>query len=78
MNAKLALAGMLVLGYVLPAAAADSYYIVRDPDAKKCEIVSQKPVGTKVTVVNPDGSTYTTRTDAETAMKTVKVCTETK
>ncbi len=31
MNAKIALAGMLVLGYVLPAAAADSYYIVRDP-----------------------------------------------
>jgi hypothetical protein len=24
--------------------------------------------------VNPDGSTYTTRTEAEGAMKTIKVC----
>jgi hypothetical protein len=78
MNAKIALAGLLVIGYALPASAADSFYIVRDPDAKKCEIVSQKPANTKVTVVNPDGSTYTTRTEAETAMKTVKVCTEVK
>jgi len=76
MNAKIALAVMLVLGYVLPAAAADSFYIVRDPDAKKCSIVSEKPVSTKVTVVNPDGTTYTTRTEAETAMKKVKVCTD--
>ncbi len=75
MKAKLAIAGLLVLGYVLPA-SAESFYIVRDPDTKHCRIVSEKPVMEKTTVVNPDGTTYTTRTEAEGAMKTVKVCNE--
>jgi hypothetical protein len=75
MKATLAMASLLVLGYVLPA-AADSYYIVRDPDTKHCSIVSEKPASEKVTVVNPDGTTYTTKTEAEGAMKTVKVCSE--
>jgi hypothetical protein len=69
MKAKLAVAGLLLVGYVLPA-AAETYYIVRDPD-KHCSVVSEKPTSEKVTVVNPDGTTYTTKTEAEGAMKTV-------
>jgi len=77
MNTKTAvLAGLMMAAYVLPAAAETSYFIVRDPQTKHCSIVDKKPVATETTtVVNPDGSTYTTRTEAETAMKTVKVCT---
>jgi hypothetical protein len=63
---------------IMPGAAAfaqDSYYIVQDVKTKKCSIVDKKPVAAENTVVAPDGTVYKTRTEAETAMKTVKVCT---
>ena len=41
---------------------------------KKCSIVDKKPVATEATIVGPDGAVYKTKTEAETAMKTVKVC----
>jgi hypothetical protein len=62
----------------LPSAAAfaqDAYYIVQDVKTKKCTVVDKKPVATEATVVGPDGVVYKTRTEAENAMKTVKVCT---
>jgi hypothetical protein len=46
---------------------------VQDASTKKCTIVDKKPTVTTTTVVG-DG-VYKTRTEAETAMKTVKVCT---
>jgi hypothetical protein len=63
---------------ILPSAAAfaqDSYYIVQDIKTKKCTIVDKKPMATEAKVVGPDGVVYHTRTEAEGAMKTVKICT---
>ena len=62
---------------VKPAAAqtTTSYYIVQDVKTKKCTIAEKKPVATEATIVGPDGVVYKTRAEAETAMKTVKVCT---
>ena len=58
------------------AQSATSYYIVQDVKTKKCSIVDKKPVNaTEHTIVGSDGTVYKTRTEAETAMKTVKVCT---
>ena len=57
------------------AQTATSYYIVQDVKTKKCTIVDKKPVASEATVVGPDGVVYKTRTEAENAMKTVKVCT---
>ena len=57
------------------AQGATSYYIVQDVKTKKCTIVDKKPVATEATIVGPDGVVYKTRTEAENAMKTVKVCT---
>ncbi|HEX3860281.1 MAG TPA: hypothetical protein VHY35_01150 [Stellaceae bacterium] len=63
----------------LPVAAfaqdSSSYFIVQDMHTKKCTIVDKKPTTTESTVVGPDGVVYKTRTEAEGAMKTVKVCT---
>jgi len=64
----IALAGSLVA----PAMAAE-FYIVQDTATKKCTIVSQKPT-TSTTVVVGDGKVYTSQTEAEAAVKTVKVC----
>ena len=56
------------------AQPATEYYVVRDATTKKCTIVDKKPTTTTTTVV--DNGTFKTRTEAETGMKTMKVCTE--
>jgi hypothetical protein len=76
MKTKIALSGLLLAGFVLSAAAqTTSYYIVQDAATHHCTIVDQRPVASTMTVVGPDGAVYKTRNEAETAMKTVKVCT---
>jgi hypothetical protein len=55
------------------AQTATEFYVVQDTSTKKCTIVDKKPTTTTTTVVG-DG-VYKTRTEAESAMKTVKVCT---
>jgi hypothetical protein len=49
------------------------YYVVRDASTKKCTVVDTKPTTTTLTVV--DNGTFKTRTEAESGMKTMKVCT---
>jgi hypothetical protein len=55
-------------------AQTTGFYVVRDATTKKCTIVDQKPTTTTTTVVG-DG-VYKTKTEAETGMKSIKVCTE--
>ena len=45
MTLKIAFAGALIAGFVLPgiAQAADEYYLVQDTKTKSCKIVEQKP-----------------------------------
>jgi len=52
---------------------ATEYYLVRDATTKKCTIVDKKPT-TTTTIV--DNGVFKTKTEAETGMKTMKVCTE--
>jgi hypothetical protein len=61
----------ITAAYAQPAAG---FYVVQDATTKKCTIVDQKPTTTTTTVVG-DG-VYKTRTEAETGMKSIKVCTE--
>lgn len=75
MMGKFAVAALLVAAYALPA-SAQSYYIVQDSKTKHCQIVDQRPVATTTTTVGPDGVVYKTRDEAETAMRTVKICHE--
>jgi hypothetical protein len=56
------------------AVAAGEYYVVRDATTKKCTVVDKKPTATTTTIV--DNGTYKSKTEAETGMKTTKVCTE--
>ena len=78
MKLNLALAGALVAGFAMSAAAqttVESYYVVQDVKTKKCQIVDKKPTTTEWTVVGDNGVVYKTRSEAEGAMKTIKVCT---
>lgn len=58
---------------VTQSAVAAEFYVVRDATTKKCTIVDAKPTTTTTTIV--DNGTFKTRTEAETGMKTMKVCT---
>jgi hypothetical protein len=66
------LAAALVLAFVTPALAED-FYVVRDTKAKKCTVVTKKPTVTTTTVVGD--TVYKTRTEAQSAIKTLEVCT---
>lgn len=70
---KRLLVAALALAFVSPAFAADEFYVVQDVKTKKCTIVDSKPKTTEVTVVG--NGVYKTRTEAQTGMKSIKVCT---
>jgi hypothetical protein len=67
---KLLVAAAGFAAFATPALA--EFYIVQDTTTKRCTIVEQRPT-TQTTVVVGD-SRYTTRQEAEGAMKTVKIC----
>ena len=72
---KLIVCGALAaLALGTQAASAAEFYIVRDATTKKCTVVDTKPTTTTTTVVG-DG-VYKTKVEAESAVKTTKVCTE--
>jgi len=73
MNIKTIIAAAALTAIAVPA-FADSYYVVQDAKTKKCTITETKPTTTETTVVG-NGTVYKTRAEAETGMKSVKVCT---
>jgi hypothetical protein len=72
---KILMIGALVFAAtsIAETANAAEFYVVRDATTKKCTIVDSKPTTTTTTVV--DNGTFKTKTEAETGMKTMKVCT---
>ena len=54
-------------------AQTTEFYVVQDTTTKKCTIVDKKPTTTTTTVVG--NGVFKTRTEAETGMKSIKVCT---
>ncbi|HWD60426.1 MAG TPA: hypothetical protein VG308_19240 [Stellaceae bacterium] len=73
MKIKILLASAALVAVAMPALADSDWYIVQGAD-RHCQVVDQKPMTKTETVVGPDGVTYRSRTEAMTAMKTVKVC----
>jgi hypothetical protein len=52
---------------------ATEYYVVQDATTKKCTIVDKKPTTSTIVQVGPVA--FKSRTEAESGMKTIKVCT---
>lgn len=76
MKTNLIAAAALAVALTGPAFAQTAeFYVVQDTATKKCTIVDKKPTVTTQTIVTPAGTVYKTRAEAETGMKTVKVCT---
>ena len=64
-----ALASVLAMS---ASAQVTEYYVVQDTSTKKCTIVDKKPTTTTVVQVGP--MAFKSRTEAETGMKTITVC----
>ena len=73
MKLKTLIAVAVMTTFAAPA-FAQSFYVVQDVKTKKCTVTQTKPSSTDVTVVSGD-TVYKTKAEAETGMKTVKVCT---
>jgi hypothetical protein len=74
MKISAVIAVSLVAAFVTPALAADSYYIVQDAKTKKCTVTETRPTSAETTVVSGD-TVYKTKSEAESGIKTTKVCT---
>lgn len=59
---------------IIPAAAQASFYIVQDTKTKRCQIIKERPTTTTMVIVGDSGKVYTTEAEAQSAMRTVKVC----
>ncbi len=72
---RIALAAALAISFTTSAfAQTTEFYVVQDAKTKRCTIVDKRPTTTsEVTVVG--NGVYKTRTEAETGMKSIKVCT---
>lgn len=66
------LSTLIAMAVMTPALADGGYYIVRDPVARRCTVVSQRPTLSTTTIVG----VYKTREEAETAMMRAGVCAE--
>jgi hypothetical protein len=72
---KFIIAGAIVGGLIAPAVAqtVTEYYIVRNPETKRCSIVTERPTTTTTVIVGDRA--FKTRSEAETSLRTTKVCT---
>ncbi len=66
------LSALVAVAVVTPALAAGEYYVVRDPVARRCTVVNQRPTLSTTEVVG--GNVYKTREEAEIAMRRAGAC----
>ncbi|MDB5644302.1 MAG: hypothetical protein JWN07_3619 [Hyphomicrobiales bacterium] len=87
MKSAIALAALMSAAISAPAFAqtesmsvtspsSANYFIVQDASTKRCTITREKPTTSTMTVVGGDGTIYKTETEAQSAIKTTKVCTQ--
>ena len=71
---RTALSAVLAVAFSASAfAQTTEFYVVQDAQTKRCTIVDQRPTVSTMTVVG--NGVFKTRAEAETGMKTIKVCT---
>ena len=68
------MAATMIAAFVAPTFASGEYYVVQDVRTKKCSVIDKKPTDSSKAFVNAAGTVYRTRSEAESGMKSVKVC----
>ncbi len=74
---KYVIVGLSLAAFATPALAQE-FYVVQDTATKRCTIVDKKPTAATQIIVNEGGTVYKSRTDADAALKKIKVCEELK
>lgn len=82
MMLRYAFGAVLLASFSVPALAqttttttTEQFYVVRDPSTQRCTVVNQRPAaGATTTIVGGDGTVYKSRTEAESAVKSITVC----
>jgi hypothetical protein len=54
------------------SSSGTEYYVVQDSATKRCTVVDQRPTESTRVVVGPGG--FKSRTEAETGMRSIQVC----
>jgi hypothetical protein len=63
-----------ILAFTAPAFAQASFYIVQDTKTKRCQVVKERPTTKTMVIVGNTGKVYATETEAQSAIRTIKVC----
>jgi uncharacterized protein YhfF len=71
---KTMLAFAISAALVIPAAAQATFYVVQDTKTKRCSVVKERPTTTTTVIVGDTGKVYTTESEAQSAIRTIKVC----
>ena len=71
MKLKLITVAALVVGFAVPAFAANEFYLVQDRVTKKCSVVEKEPTINRIKIV---GAVHQTLVQAEAAMRADKSC----
>ncbi len=69
---KMMIAGVAVAAFAAPALAATEFYVAKDAATQKCAVLDTKPDEKAAMAVGT--VSYTTKEDAEAAMKTAPEC----
>jgi len=76
-KALVGIAFLLISSFATPV-QADEFYIVRDLATQKCSVVAKRPTTDTRTITLATDTIFKSRADAETGMKSIKVCTDQK
>ncbi|MCC6891158.1 MAG: hypothetical protein IT536_21750 [Hyphomicrobiales bacterium] len=68
------LAIAVIAAWIVPASAQTTFYVVQDVKTKRCSVVKERPTTTTMVIVGDSGKIYKTETEAQNAMRTIKVC----
>ena len=71
---KAVLALAISTALVVPAAAQATFYVVQDTTTKRCTVVKERPTTKTMVIVGDSGKVYATEAEAQTAIRTIKVC----
>ena len=71
---KTAFAFAISAALVVPAAAQATFYVVQDTATKRCTVVKERPTTKTMVIVGDSGKVYTTEAEAQSAIRTIKVC----
>jgi hypothetical protein len=71
---KLMTAAAIVAALTVPAAAQATFYVVQDTTTKRCTVVKERPTAKTMIIVGDSGKIYKTESEAQAAIRTIKVC----